>query len=61
MKTYSHEEALDRYIGVKGTPKRDKIESGRSITYASMVKVFKALGGQAATLDLGSLGRVALW
>lgn len=38
-----------------------KIESGRSITFATIVKAFKALGANNAILDLGSLGRVALW
>ena len=38
-----------------------KIESGRSITFATIVKAFKALGANNASLDLGSLGRVALW
>ncbi|MBO4826156.1 MAG: helix-turn-helix transcriptional regulator [Prevotella sp.] len=38
-----------------------KIESGRSITFATIVKAFKALGVKTASLDLGSLGRVALW
>jgi DNA-binding XRE family transcriptional regulator len=38
-----------------------KIESGKSITYATLVRAFKALGAKTATLDLGNLGRVALW
>jgi len=38
-----------------------KIESGKSITYATIVRAFKALGAKTASLDLGSLGRVALW
>ncbi len=38
-----------------------KIESGKSITYNTIVRVFKALGAKTATLDLGALGRVALW
>ena len=38
-----------------------KIESGRSITFATIVKAFKALGAKSASLDLGGLGRVALW
>ena len=102
MKLHTHEEMLDSVIGVKGTPRRDKlendieayligkaiketrqkqqltqkqlgelvgvqeaqiskIESGNSITYSTIVKVFKALGAKTASLDLGSLGRVALW
>ena len=38
-----------------------KIESGRSITFATIVKAFKALGVKTASLDLGGMGRVALW
>lgn len=38
-----------------------KIESGRSITFATIVKTFQALGAKTASLDLGNLGRVALW
>ena len=38
-----------------------KIESGKSITYATIVRAFKALGAKSASLDLGVLGRVTLW
>ena len=38
-----------------------KIESGKSITFATIVKAFKALGAKSANLDLGDLGHVALW
>ncbi len=38
-----------------------KIESGKSITFSTIVRAFKALGAKTASLDLGSLGRVALW
>ena len=38
-----------------------KIESGKSITYATIVRAFKALGAKTASLDLGTMGRVALW
>ena len=37
-----------------------RLESGKSITLASMMRVFKALGVQA-TLDMAGIGRVALW
>lgn len=37
-----------------------KIESGKNITFATLSRVFKAMG-VSARLDLGSLGRVALW
>ena len=96
------EEIEDEFIGVKGTPKRDKyeadlnafligeaikqarearnltqeqlgelmgvkraqiskIESGKSISFSTIVRAFKAMGVNTASLDLGSLGRVALW
>ena len=95
-------EIEDEFIGVKGTPKRDKyeadlnafligeaikqarearnltqeqlgelmgvkraqiskIESGKSISFSTIVRAFKAMGVNTASLDLGSLGRVALW
>ncbi len=38
-----------------------KIESGKSITFSTIIRAFKALGANKASLDLGSLGRVALW
>lgn len=37
-----------------------KIESGKNVTFATISRVFKAMG-VSAKLDLGSLGRVALW
>lgn len=102
MKLYSHEEMLDRVIGIKGTPSRDKyeadinnfligeaikkareeknltqeqlgelmgvkraqiskIESGKSVTFSTIVRAFKAMGVKSAILDLGTLGKVALW
>ena len=38
-----------------------KIESGKNIAYSSVSRAFKALGAPSATLDLGEMGRVALW
>ena len=38
-----------------------KIESGKGIAYSTIMRAFKALGAETATLDLGQLGRVALW
>ena len=37
-----------------------RLESGKSITLTSMMRVFKALGVQAS-LDMSGIGRVALW
>lgn len=102
MKLYTHEEVLDRVIGVRGTPEREKyeddinnfligeaikrtresknltqeqlgelmgvkraqiskIESGKSINFSTIVRAFRAMGVKSANLDLGSLGKVALW
>lgn len=38
-----------------------KIESGKGIAYSTIMRAFKALGAETATLDLGKLGRVPLW
>jgi len=51
---------LGERMGVKRA-EVSKIESGRSITYSTLMRAFKALGAETATLDLGRLGRVALW
>ena len=102
MKLYTHEEMLDRVIGVRGTPEREKyedninnfligeaikrtreaknltqeqlgelmgvkraqiskIESGKSFNFSTIVRAFRAMGVKSANLDLGSLGKVALW
>ena len=37
-----------------------RIESGKSITLNSMMRVFKALGVEC-TLDMKGIGRIALW
>ena len=37
-----------------------RLESGKSITLTSMMRVFKALGVKAS-LDMSGIGRVALW
>ena len=51
---------LGERVGVKEA-QISKIESGRAATFTTISRVFKALGADSATLDLGSLGRVALW
>ena len=102
MKLYTHEEMLDRGIGVRGTSERgkyeddvnnfligeaikrtresknltqeqlgqlmgvkraqiSKIESGKSVNFSTIVRAFRAMGVKSANLDLGSLGKVALW
>ncbi|MBO4370941.1 MAG: helix-turn-helix domain-containing protein [Paludibacteraceae bacterium] len=54
------QEQLGARMGVKKA-QVSKIESGRGVTFATIVKAFKALGASTAQLDLGSLGKVALW
>lgn len=50
---------LGEMIGVKRA-QISKIESGKNITFATIARVFKAMG-ISAKLDMGALGRVALW
>ena len=54
------QEQLGERIGVKRA-QISKLEKGYSITIPTMSRVFKALGIATATLDLGSIGKVALW
>lgn len=54
------QEQLGERIGVKRA-QISKLEKGYSITIPTMCRVFKALGIATATLDLGSVGKVALW
>jgi ribosome-binding protein aMBF1 (putative translation factor) len=54
------QEQLGERIGVKKS-QISKLERGKSITIATMSRVFKALGITTATLDMGSFGKVALW
>lgn len=60
LKQQLTQKQLGELVGVKEA-QISKIESGKSVTYSTIVKVFKAMGAKAATLDLGSLGKVALW
>lgn len=54
------QEQLGERLGVQRA-QISRIEKGRSISLATMGRVFKALGIATATLDLGSIGKVALW
>lgn len=54
------QEQLGERIGVKKA-QISRLERGYSITIPTMRKVFKALGVATATLDLGAVGKVALW
>ena len=51
---------LGERVGV-GEAQISKIESGKAATFGTFNRVFRALGATSGTLDLGSLGRVALW
>ncbi len=55
----TQEELGDR-VGVKKA-QISRIERGYSITNPTKSRIFKALVIATATLDLGSLGKVALW
>ncbi len=55
------QEELGERVGVKRS-QICKLENGKSsITLSTMSRVFKALGITTATLDLGIVGKVALW
>lgn len=54
------QEQLGEKIGVQRA-QISRLEKGRSISLSSMSRVFKALGIATASLDLGSMGKVALW
>jgi DNA-binding XRE family transcriptional regulator len=101
MKFYTEEEIIDKHVGIKGTPRRDKfdaelhaflvgdaikkarlsknltqeelgeligvqraqisrIESGKNLTLNTVARAFKAMG-ISAKLDMGNMGKVALW
>lgn len=54
------QEQLGELMGVKRA-QISKIESGKSITFSTIVRAFKAMGVKSGSLELGSLGKVALW
>lgn len=54
------QEELGERIGVQRA-QISRLEKGKSISFSSMSRVFKALGAASATLDLGKIGKVALW
>lgn len=60
LKKQLTQEQLGKLVGVQGA-QISKIESGKSVTFSTIVRVFKAMGAQSANLDLGAMGRVALW
>ncbi|MDE6321116.1 MAG: helix-turn-helix domain-containing protein, partial [Muribaculaceae bacterium] len=55
------QEQLGERIGVQRA-QISRLEKGKSvITLPTMSRVFKALGITTAVLDLGSVGKIALW
>lgn len=54
------QEQLGELMGVRKA-QISKIESGKSVTFSTIVRAFKAMGVKSANLELGSLGKVALW
>ena len=54
------QEQLGQRVGVQRA-QISRIEKGYSISIPTMSRVFQALGVGTATLDLGSVGKIALW
>ena len=54
------QQQLGERIGVKRA-QISKIETGGNITLRTYSRVLKALGVATASIDLGSIGKVALW
>lgn len=54
------QEELGARIGVQRA-QISRLEKGYSISIPTMSRVFQALGVTTATLDLGAIGKVALW
>ena len=54
------QEELGRRMGVKKS-QISKRERGDDMSLRSMRRVFRALGVESATLDLGAAGKVTLW
>ena len=54
------QEELGKRVGVKKS-QISKIERGANMTLRSYCRIFKALGITTASLDLGRIGKVALW
>ena len=54
------QEELGKRMGVKKS-QVSKLERGDDMSLRSMRRVFRALGVESATLDLGAAGKVTLW
>lgn len=53
------QEQLGEKIGVQKS-QISRIESGHGITFTTIIRIFKAMNVRAS-LDMGSIGKVALW
>lgn len=53
------QEELGNLIGVQRA-QISRIENGKNLTFSTIARVFKAMG-ISAKLEIGSLGKVALW
>ena len=51
---------LGEMVGVKEA-QISKIENGKSVAFTTIIRLSKALGAKTACLDLGNMGKVALW
>ena len=60
LKQHLTQEELGDKIGVQKA-QISRMERGYSISIPTMSRVFKALGIDTATLDLGAAGKIALW
>lgn len=54
------QEQLGERMGIQKA-RVSKIERGKNISYSTVNRTFRALGATSACLDLGEMGRVALW
>ena len=53
------QEELGNLIGVQRA-QISRIENGKNLTFSTIARVFKAMG-ISANLEIGSIGKVALW
>lgn len=54
------QEELGERIGVKKA-QISRLEKGCNVSISTMGRVFRALGVATASLDLGAIGKVAIW
>ena len=59
-KKHLTQEQLGQLVGVKRA-QIAKIEAGKGVSLSALMRVFKAMGAEIANLDLGAMGKIALW